>query len=161
MKETAGYAPPPPSKERVFVVFPPSSIDQLLRLFKEAFVKIDIFQREPADVIVATIFPPGALDVIARTLDSAELNVPNVQTLPLRSKVPLVRNKARVEPSVIASASCHVPPTPLNVTGKSIVLPLLVMVLVPDVEVKVMVLLPAPTVIPDARVSEPLMVKLA
>ena len=60
-----------------------------------------------------------------------------------------------VLPSVMSSASWKVPPTPLNVTGKFMVFPLLVMVWVPEVAPKVVTLAPAVKVIPEARVKFP------
>ena len=60
-----------------------------------------------------------------------------------------------VDPTVIASASCHVPPAPLKVMGKSIVLPLLVIVFVPEVAKKSLRPAPAPTVMPADNVRLP------
>ena len=85
-------------------------------------------------------------------------SVPTLTFLLLASKVPLVRVKALLVVVAISSASanCQVPPTPLKVSGLSIIFPLLVMVLVPDVAANVMaVALPVAMVIPEASVSEP------
>ena len=61
--------------------------------------------------------------------------------------MPLVSVNVRVVPIVKGPASCIVPPTPSITTGKSSVLPLVVMVFVPEVEAKVVVLVPAVSVI--------------
>jgi len=47
--------------------------------------------------------------------------VPTVKVFPFKSNVPLVNVAVLVEPIVKASSSRNVPPTPLNVKGKSIV----------------------------------------
>lgn len=52
--------------------------------------------------------------------------VPTVSVLPLRSRVPFVWVNVRVDPISKESASLKVPPTPLCVIGKSIVLPFVV-----------------------------------
>lgn len=57
----------------------------------------------------------------------------------LASSVPFVSVTMRVAPMDSASCSRQVPPTPLNVTGQSNVLPLDVIVLTPDVDPKVSV----------------------
>lgn len=93
--------------------------------------------------------------VSVRTLLFAEENVPTVKVLPFRSSVPLVNANALVEPSVKASRSCHEPPTPLNVTGKSNILPLVVIVLPPDVALKVVAEVPAETVTPEENTMLP------
>ena len=91
-------------------------------------------------------------------LEFDEERLPIFTFLLLASKVPLVRVKALLVVVAISSASanCQVPPTPLKVSGLSIIFPLLVMVLVPDVAANVMaVALPVAMVIPEASVSEP------
>ena len=93
--------------------------------------------------------------VMVRVLEFEEENKPAVKFLPLASKVPLVRVTVRVEPTTISSANCQVPPTPLKVIGKSSVLPLLVMVLVPEVAAKVVALAPAVKVMPEETVKLP------
>ncbi len=61
-------------------------------------------------------------------------NEPTVLVVPdLSCNVPFVIVSALVEPSVRASCIAHEPPIPLNVSGKSNVLPALVIVFVPDV----------------------------
>ena len=75
--------------------------------------------------------------------------------------VPLVKVKVLLVVVAIskASAKLHVPPTPSNVSGRSMIFPLLVMVLVPLVAAKVIAVpLPVGIVMPDAMVSEPSMV---
>ncbi len=62
----------------------------------------------------------------------------------------------RVEPIVRASRRRNVPPSPLKFNGKSRVLPLVVMVRgVADVDVKIVVLIPAVSVIPVDKVKLP------
>ena len=57
--------------------------------------------------------------------------------------VPLVSVIALEDtPTVNVPTTCHVPPIPLNVIGKSSVLPLVVIVLVPLVAAKVIALAP-------------------
>ncbi len=51
--------------------------------------------------------------------------------------MPLVRVRVLVDPVSNASASCQVPPTPLKVMSEARVMPFEVMVLVPEVAVKV------------------------
>jgi len=81
--------------------------------------------------------------------------VPTVSVLPLRSILPLVCVKFRAVPIVSASCSCHVPLTPLNPIGKSRVLPLVVMVLVPEVAAKVSATVVDGNVIPAEIVRFP------
>ena len=70
--------------------------------------------------------------------------------------MPLVNVIVLVEPIVNASCKDQVPPTPLNVMGKSSVFVAVVMVLVPEVAAKVIVPVPAVGVaMPDARVKLP------
>ena len=106
--------------------------------------------------MVETVSPPW----IFKVPPAPFVKAPSAVRLKLaKSSVPFVMLKARVAPTVKASASCHVPPTPSNVSGRSIVCPALVIVFVPEVAAKVMaVALPAGIVMPDAKVSEPLMV---
>ena len=82
--------------------------------------------------------------------------VPTVSVCPFKFNVPLFIVKVPVEPIVNASISCQVPPTPLNVMGKSSVFVAVVMVLVPEVAAKVIVPVPAVGVaMPDTRVKLP------
>ena len=74
------------------------------------------------------------------------------------SNVPLVRVNARVAPIVRASASCTVPPTPLIVSGSSIVFPFDVMICVPDVAPKVKMPDEAANVMPVESVNDPYIV---
>lgn len=79
-------------------------------------------------------------------------NDPTVLVVPdLSFTVPLVRVNARVEPSVSASCITNVPPIPSNVTGKSSVLPLVVIVC-KVVVANVVISVPEPTVIPATSV---------
>lgn len=106
---------------------------------------------------VSRIFPvPNAIDLVVDPV-GANMPVDKVQLplLPVKSIVPAVKVVVLVEPMVQSSCSWKVPPAPLNVTGKSRVLPLAVMVLVPDVAVKVTVLVPVPTVMPELTVRPP------
>ena len=87
---------------------------------------------------------------------AVENAVPTVNVCPFKFNVPLVKVAVLVEPIVNASISCHVPPTPLNVMGKSSVLAAVVMVFVPEVAAKVIIPFPAVGVaMPDARVKLP------
>jgi len=84
--------------------------------------------------------------------------VPIVSVRPLRSIVPLVCVSVLVAPSVRSFVtSCHVPPIPLNVTGKSKVLPPEFIVFVPLVDPNVVVATPPARVIelPDGIVKLP------
>ena len=62
----------------------------------------------------------------ANVLDVApiELNNPQVKVKLFKSSVPLVRVAVLVDPIVNALRSCQLPPTPENVTGASMVIPL-------------------------------------
>ena len=100
-----------------------------------AFDEVDICHAVPD---AKTMTDELAIESV-RTLLFDEENVPVVSVIPFRSKEPLVSVNALVEPSVIASCSRQVPPTPLSVTGQSNVRPLDVIVLTPDVEAKVSV----------------------
>ena len=55
----------------------------------------------------------------------------------LASIVPAVNVTVLVDPKVILSCNCQVPPTPSKVNGKSRVTPLVVIVFVPDVAANV------------------------
>ena len=82
--------------------------------------------------------------------------VPTVSVLPFRLIVPLVCVSVRADPIVRASCNTHDPPTPLNVSGKSIVLVLVVIVRgVPDVDEKSHPFAPAVYVAPDAKTKSP------
>jgi hypothetical protein len=73
----------------------------------------------------------------------------------LKSRWPFVRVTILAIPTVSASTSCHVPPTPLKVTSWSMVLPLEVIVWL-DVPPKMIVELELDeTVIPVDIVSDP------
>lgn len=81
---------------------------------------------------------------------------PTVFVVPFFSlTVPLVIVKARVDPCVSASANWNVPPTPLKVRGQSTVLPLVVMVFVPEVAAKTSAPVVAVNVIPLDSVRLP------
>lgn len=67
---------------------------------------------------------------------------PTVRVFPFRSIVPLVWVRVRLDPIVRASCSTQVPPTPLNVAGKVMVLPLEVIVLPVDVAAKTQAVAP-------------------
>ena len=89
-------------------------------------------------------------------LKPAVYSLPTVRLNPLRSIVPLVCVNARVEPIVSASSKRKVPPTPSKVSGKSRVLPLVLIVRgVPLVEANVLELTPALNVMPVDRVRSP------
>lgn len=75
-------------------------------------------------------------------------NVPTVLVVPEANfNVPLVIVSARVDPSVKASCIVQVPPTPLNVNGRSKKTLAVVIVFVPEVAAKVCTPEPAETVI--------------
>lgn len=93
--------------------------------------------------------------VRTRVLLFEDENMPVVRVFAFRSSVPLVSAVVLVAPSVNASCNCHVPPTPLNVIGRSIVRPLVVMVLTPDVAANVVAFAPADRVMPDDKVRFP------
>jgi hypothetical protein len=93
--------------------------------------------------------------VITLVFELEEEKRPIEKFLLLASIVPLVRVTVLVLPTTALSASCHVPPTPLNVSGLSMVTELEVMVLVPDVADIVMALAPPVTVIPVPIVKLP------
>ena len=95
--------------------------------------------------------------LMALTPDPDELKVPVVRLYAPAVSVPAVSVTVRVEPTVRASASCHVPPTPLKVTAESIVLPTVVMVLIPDVAAKRNVV-PTLRVMPVENVRSPYIV---
>ena len=67
-------------------------------------------------------------------------------------------NEIELEPTVIASLNVHDPPTPLNITGKPIVLPFDLIVLPAEVAAKVTAFAPVVTVIPVESVRLPYMV---
>lgn len=100
----------------------------------------------PVTVAVVQSVPPAALQVMfpvpkamVRVLELVEENKPVVSVFPSRSSVPLVKVVVReFGPTVSASASRHVPPTPLKVMGESSDFPFEVIMLVPDVAAKVM-----------------------
>ena len=75
--------------------------------------------------------------VKARVAVPVDETIPAVKLLLLRSNVPFVNVTVREDSKVSASCNCQVPPTPLNVIGKFTVTPLVVTVLVPDVEANV------------------------
>ena len=78
-----------------------------------------------------------------------ELNICAVSVKLLRSNVPAVSVKVRVDPKVRAPANWVVALL-FTVTGKSRVRPLVVMVCVPEVAIKLMAVVPAVSVPPDA-----------
>ena len=100
---------------------------------------------------VVTIFLSVPLD--PATVEPIPLMTLIVLLLP--SKVPLVMVKPRPVANVKSSASCHVPPTPLKITGASMVLVFEVMMFVPDVAAKVIEPEDEPNVIPDESVKLP------
>ena len=82
--------------------------------------------------------------------------VPQVIDLAFESNVPLASEIALLVPTVKASCNCHEPPTPLNVTGKSKVCALVVIVrTVALVEANVVALVPATKLMPDDSVRFP------
>lgn len=81
---------------------------------------------------------------------------PAVRVNPLRSMVPKPCVKVRVDPIVNASSSRCVPPGPPKYKGKSIVLPLVVMVRgVAEVDTKLVMLFPESKVMPADKVRLP------
>jgi len=86
--------------------------------------------------------------------------VPTVRLKLLRSMVPLVCVNVRVEPIVRASSKRKVPPTPLKVSGKFSVFPLVRMVRgVALVEANVVAAVPAVNVMPVDSVKSPNMLR--
>ena len=85
--------------------------------------------------------------VRVRIFELEEENIPVVIFLLLASKVPLVRVRVLALPKVRSSPNSHVPPTPFRMTGKSSVLPLVVIVFVPEVAANVVTPVPAFNVI--------------
>ena len=79
-------------------------------------------------VTVGTAVSTFLTTVPPKLIDEAPLMV-----LLSPSNVPLVNVSTRVAPMVRASKSLNVPPTPLKVTGKSTVFPLVVTSWVPEV----------------------------
>ena len=141
--------PPPENVLAVLVVLVILMV--LVLPFKVSPVAVAIFHIVPVPERVHVPLPM----VIVLVLLFDELNRPIVKFLLLAVRVPLVKVTVLVEPTIAASPKLNVPPTPLKVTGKSIVWPLLVIVCVPEVAPKVMALAPAVKVIPDARVKFP------
>lgn|SRR3989344_1116715 len=127
---------PPPLKVLTLVVEPEILIVLVLGV-RVRLVAVAVVQTVEVVVAVSSHVPVPIK--IVRTFELDELNKPIVKLLLFASSVPLVRVTARVAPTVRASASCHVPPTPLKVTAASIVFPLVVMVLVPEVAANVQV----------------------
>jgi hypothetical protein len=83
---------------------------------------------------------------------------PALTVFPFRSTVPFVCVNILVEPIVVLSWKTQVPPAPLNVTGKSSVLPFDVIVLLPLVAPNVCAPVPALNVIPEDTVRSPYIV---
>lgn len=100
-----------------------------------------------------TNVPP--LNVMFFVPVAVRYRVPTVSVLPLRSMVPLVCVRMRVVPISRASASCTVPPTPLNVKGSSTVIAFDVTTCVPEVAPKVKIPEDAAKVIPVESVKFP------
>ncbi len=89
-------------------------------------------------------------------------NDPTVLVVPfLNCKVPAVKVKARVEPWVSASWKATVAPGAFTSMGQSIVLPLVVMVCVPDVALNCRADVPDATVIPVDNVRFPATTRVA
>jgi hypothetical protein len=136
---------------RVFVVLPPISMERSASMVK--------FDPLPVKTVVAVVSevastPPAVVE-IARAVAPVLEKRPVVSVLPFRSTVPAVSVVVRVEPIVMSPANCHVPPAPLKVTGWSIVLPLVVIVFVPDVAAKVVVVATDDKVIAAESVRSP------
>ena len=91
-------------------------------------------------VIVRLPVVPNSIALVAELL---ELNVPAVAVLSFRSKVPLAKPNALVEPKVNASIKRTVAPGAATVRGKSSVREAEVIVCVPLVAAKVVTLVPA------------------
>lgn len=92
----------------------------------------------------------------ALVFELALLKSPDVTLYPLASNVPVVIVKVFVIVAIVKlPTSCQVPPAPLNVNGKSVVIPLVVINLVPEVAANVLALLPLEHVIVDDRVRSP------
>ena len=106
--------------------------------------------------------PPAAMQVMfpipnamTRTVVLMALKRPVVKVLPFRSSVPTVKLVVLVEPTVRASASRTVEPVGEIPRGKSIVLPLLVIVCRPEVPLKTTSPVLAWSVIVEERVRSP------
>lgn len=157
---TTVRTPAPPWFSVPYVRPPPWKVlsDALVMLIVEpdaltvAFVEVAIVHAAAPDPKTTADAP---VIVRVRTPEFEDENVPTVNVLPFRSIAPADKVNVRVDPSVKASWSCHAPPTPLNVTGKSSVLPLVVIVLPPDVAMKVVADAPADTVMPEENTMLP------
>jgi hypothetical protein len=92
----------------------------------------------------------------ALVFELALLKRPIVTLYPFVLNVPVVIVKVFVTVAIVKlPTSCQVPPAPLNVNGKSVVIPLVVISLVPEVAANVLALLPVAHVIVDDRVRSP------
>ena len=92
----------------------------------------------------------------ALVLEFALLKRPVVTLNPLASKVPFVNVKVYVTVARIRLLlNCQVPPTPSKVKGKSVVILLVLIVLVPEVAENVVALAPAVHVMVEGNVKLP------
>lgn len=155
-------APAPPLFTAQFHVEPPPA-----NVFVPAFVKVIV----PVPVPAVVVNPVGELLVIPEPVCSQRivppLNVmffvpvsvescaPGIKVWPFKLSVPFVSLKVRVDPKVKLSKSWNVPPAPFIVTGKSKVLPEVVMVFVPLVAPMFTVPVPEAKDIPVDNVKLP------
>lgn len=110
----------------------------------------------PVNVVVSTTVAVVSPVITTLPVDLVRLRVlallllkkPMLNVKVLRARVPAVNVTVRVAPTVKLAPNWNVPPTPLNVIGKSCVVPDAVIVSVPLVEAKVHALAPAVNV-PD------------
>ncbi len=141
------------------------SVGQVLPLPAKVLVLADVIEIVPTEAVtvspaplVAAFHPPAQIHVlepkVSVLVPAPRAKEPIVTPKLLALNVPFVSVKARAA-MLSASVTCHAPPAPLKISGKSSVLPALVMLLVPLVAPNVVALAPAVTVIPDAIVRLP------
>ena len=107
-----------------------------------------------ASLMVACV--PGVVPARYFMVVPLVTKLPTVLVVPALSfSVPLVRVRARVEPSVKASLQLHSPPIPLNTMGRSMVTPLVVIVFPVAVEKKLSKFVVAATVVVADRFKLP------
>lgn len=119
------------------------------------FVASAIDKTVDAAVVVVRTIEPVVPNAITLVLVALEENKPVLSVKLFRFNVPFVSVVVLNAETVMLSCSCQVPPTPLNVTGKFIVLLFVVMVFVPLVAPNVNIFAVPAVIIPVESVKFP------